>query len=80
MTAVIDALNALVGGPYLGRLTQYGVNHAQIADSAVVDLGLSTSAPANFTHADCVTLIEALISEGLLPALTKLQDTTRSLP
>jgi hypothetical protein len=70
MTAVIHALNSLVSGPFWGRLPQYGVQHAQIADSAVVDLGLTTSAPTNFTQADCTTLIEALISEGLLPTLT----------
>jgi hypothetical protein len=70
MSSVSDAFVSLLGGPFLGRLRQYGVEHAQIADSAVVNLGLNTAAPTNFTHADCVTLVEALISEGLLPTLT----------
>ena len=70
MSDVTTALTALVSGPFLRDLKQYGVRHAQIADSYVVDLGLTSAPPVNFTQADCVTLISLLISEGILPALT----------
>jgi hypothetical protein len=43
--AVVTALTSLVSGPYLGKLAQYGVKHAQIADVNVVDFGGQTAAP-----------------------------------
>jgi hypothetical protein len=70
MDQVVTALTSLVGGPYLGDLAQYGVKHAQIADASVVDFGGQTAPPANFTNTDMVNLVEDLINEGLMPALT----------
>ena len=70
MNQVVTALTSLAGGPYIGKLAQYGVKHAQIADAHVVDFGGQTAAPANFTNTDMVDLVEELIKEGLMPALT----------
>ena len=67
---VVAALTSLVSGPYLGKLAQYGVKHAQIADANVVDFGGQSAAPAGFTDTDATNLIEDLINEGLMPALT----------
>lgn len=70
MTDVIAAVTTLLSGPFLGDLRQYGVKHAQVADTAVVGLGLNPTPPANITADDALTLVAALIREGLLPTLT----------
>lgn len=70
MASVVTALDTLVSGPYLSKLSQYGVRHAQIADAYVVGLGLESAAPSNFTDTDSSNLIEDLIRESLLPPIT----------